>query len=228
MRRDLACIWRIEPGLRRQVVHPPVLAARVVGDHVHYHTDAMSLRFCDKLAVAFVRTETRVHQVVIGDGIAVVGPFVHRVLEERIDPQLRVAHVRDVAEMLAQALDGVSLVGASLVGVTLDVVVRRVAIGEAVRRDQVDDIARVVGADVIGYAYLEFVATGDALVTFLKDYIESPRLGRTDIARPKAVWRANGFGLDSELSEGDPAMFTNDTLHFAFDIFFCEDTDISG
>ena len=173
----------VDPGSRRQVGHPPVIAAGVVGDHVHDDADALVAGLVDEGGVALVTAETRIDLVEVRRCVAVIRAFLHRVLEYGIQPDLRESQVGDVIEVPAHALEiaavaSVVVTAVGFVGVALDAVVAGIAVGEAVGRNQVDDVAGVIGADATRRAFAQFVGPGYAVVSVRKHEVERSRHGR--------------------------------------------------
>jgi hypothetical protein len=141
----------VDPVLRRQVGHPPVLRTDVVEHDVHDQADALRPRLARQRTHVLVATHARIRLVEIGDRVAVVAVLRLVVFQEGRRPQLGEAHPGDVVDVLAHAGDvaAVAAVGIRAVGRFKhagDAVVRWIAIGEPVRRHQVDRIARIEAA----------------------------------------------------------------------------------
>ena len=78
--------------------------AAMVRDQVHDDANAAVPGFGGEPTVEVVVAETRIDAVVVGGGIPVVGELRLVVLEDRIQPDLGVAHVGDVVEVVEHAL----------------------------------------------------------------------------------------------------------------------------
>ena len=78
--------------------------AAMVRDQVHDDANAAVPGFGGEPTVEVVVAETRIDAVVVGGGIPVVGELRLVVLEDRIQPDLGVAHVGDVVEVVDHAL----------------------------------------------------------------------------------------------------------------------------
>ena len=127
-----------------------MIVGAVVEDHVHDHLQSLLVAVVDELAILLVGAEARIHLIVIGRGIAVVGrvdalvgPVV---LQHRCEPQGRHAKLLEVVEMLAYASQVAAVsqrrfrAVAGLVAHAFDDIVLRVAVGEAVGHEEVEHV----------------------------------------------------------------------------------------
>ena len=94
----------VDPVGGRRIPHPPVADAAVVGNQVHDDAHAALPRLRREFPVQVVVAEAGIDPVVVRRGIAVVGEGRLVVLEDGIEPDLGVAHVGDVVEMVDDAL----------------------------------------------------------------------------------------------------------------------------
>ena len=62
----------MDPVIERQVLHPPVVGAAVVGDDVHYDLEAFLVCLGNIFLVLGIAAETGVDAVVVAAGVAVV------------------------------------------------------------------------------------------------------------------------------------------------------------
>ncbi len=152
-RREVAAV--VDPVLRRQVAHPPVLRADVVEHHVHDDADALRPGLARQRTEVLVAAHARIGAVQVGDRIAMVGVGGLVVLQHRRGPQLGEAHAGDVVQVLADAGDVAAVATVRMraiggFGHAGHAVVAGIAIGEAVRGDQVDRIARIEAATLRG------------------------------------------------------------------------------
>ena len=149
----------VDPVVARQIVHPPMVQPAVVDDHVHDEADAASPSRFRQRQEFLVRAEARVHAVEISGGIAVVGVLRHRVFQYRIQPNRGEAEASNVVQALGNALKIAAVPGQGLAAVQrvaqrLDVVVRRIAVAEAIRRDEIDRVLRRKSARALRIAAL--------------------------------------------------------------------------
>ena len=132
--------------MSRDVLHPGVVAAAVVEDHVHDDLHAPPVGIVDEVDIFLVGAEARVHPVIVGGRVAVIGTAFHIVLQDGVEPDRRDAQVLDIIHVLFDAGQVAPVAGVGVVAVYLislpqgDLVVVGVAVGEAVRHDQVEDI----------------------------------------------------------------------------------------
>ena len=100
---------RVEPVLRGHVGHPGMLESTVVEDHVHDDFQPFGMRFVGQPPVFGVGSEARIHSVVVGGGVAVVGAeavVVGRiVLQDGSEPERGDAQLVEIVEMLAYAFE---------------------------------------------------------------------------------------------------------------------------
>ena len=99
----------VQPVLRGHVLRPGVLKAAVVEDHVHHYLQAFLMGLVAKQFVFLVRAKARIHLIIIGGGIAVVGREtifrVRRVvLQHRGEPKGRHTQFLEVVQMFADAV----------------------------------------------------------------------------------------------------------------------------
>ena len=146
-----AVVGIIEPVLRRWVEVPGMVVAAMVEDHIHHHLQSTLVAFVDELLIFSVCTEARIHFIVIGGGVSVVravhavvvGPVV---FQDRCEPQGSNAKVGEVVEVLLNAGEVTAVAQAwlgavaGLVAHSLDDIVLRVAVGEAVGHEQVEHV----------------------------------------------------------------------------------------
>ena len=136
----------IEPILARDIFHPGVVAAAVVEDHVHndLHTSLVSI--VDEVDIFLVGAETWVYTIIVGCRVTVIGTTFHIIFQYGIEPDCRDAQVLDIIHVLFDAGQVAPVAGVGVIAVYLislpqgDLVVVGVAVGEAVRHDQVEDI----------------------------------------------------------------------------------------
>ena len=132
----------------------------MIEDHVHDDLQSFPVTGIDKCLVFFVRTEARVDTVVVGGGISVIGtvfPAVSRtvILQYRREPKGCHTEVGEVIEVLADAFQIAAVPQTRFVAVAelilhpLDDVVLRIAVGEAVGHEHVQNI-RVVKPFPVG------------------------------------------------------------------------------
>ena len=137
----------VYPVPERQVFHPPVARAAVVGDDVHNHLQPVLVGFADELPIQFVRAEPGVYAVVVAAGVAVVRTFGFVVQQQRRGPYGRGAQPCDVIQVVDHPLQvaPVAAEEGAAVGALPRVgrrVVRRIAVGEAVGHQEVDHVGR--------------------------------------------------------------------------------------
>ena len=150
LHREIAVGVRIlrplmDPVRERKVLHPPMRITAVVGHDVHDHLDAALMAFAHELAVHLIVSEAGIDAVIVTAGISVVGLARLIVLEQRSVPDGRCAQVGDIVQMVHNALYVASVTASKLLAVSLVVSIRRIvigriAVGEAVRHDQVDQV----------------------------------------------------------------------------------------
>ena len=142
---------RVDPVARRQALgaQPAVPVADVVEDDVVDDADPLGARLGHQAAVILVAAEAGVDAVQVGGRVAVVAHARHGVLGQRRAPEHGEAHVGDVAEALAQALDVAAMARQRLAAVhrVAEVGVGRQgravpALREAVGHHQVDGVLR--------------------------------------------------------------------------------------
>ena len=143
----------VDPVLGGQVVHPRVLGPAVVHDHVHDELEAVFAGGIGEPEIFLVGAEARIDPVVIGGGVAVIGPLRLVVLEQRIEPDGGVAHVGEVVEVVRDAGQVAAVPSMVVFAVwslqhPLDGIITGIAIGETVRRDQADGVAAIVARDL--------------------------------------------------------------------------------
>ena len=86
----------VKPVVAGHVLHPGVVAAAVVEDHVHHHLHAFLVGLVDQSLVILVGAEAWVYAVVVCRGIAMVGAAFHVVLQHGVQPDGRHAQIFDV------------------------------------------------------------------------------------------------------------------------------------
>ena len=151
----------VDPIRRWQLLHPPVLRPTVVHDHVHDDLHAFGACCVHKRFVFFIASKPAVHLVIIRGGVAVVRPSGLVVFQNGIQPNGREAHVVQVVQLLLDA-GNIPTMTAVVVGAVepllhaRDLIVRRVAIREAVRRNQVNGIRGGVALDRAFFTRLQF------------------------------------------------------------------------
>ena len=157
-------VAEVDPLGVRRIRHPRMLLADVVDDHVHDQADAPATGRAHQLAQAQLAAQTRVHPVEVGGRVTGVGARWHASLQHRVQPHRGETHAVDVVQARGDARDvaAVAAVGTGAVRRVAhagDRVVARVAVGEAVRRDQVDRVGRAeaLGVRRIGVLALESV-----------------------------------------------------------------------
>ena len=136
----------IEPVLARDVLHPGMIAAAVVEDHVHndLHTSLVSI--VDEVDIFLVGAETWVYTVIVGCRITVIGTTLHIIFQYGIEPDCRDAQVLDIIHVLFDACKVATVAGVGVITVYLislpqrNLVVVGVAVGETVRHDQIENI----------------------------------------------------------------------------------------
>ena len=89
----------IDPIFGGRVCDPGMLIAAVIHDHVHDHLHVPIAGCIRQLPVVCIRSKTRVYAVVIGRGIAVVGPLGLVILQNGIQPNGRKPHAIKVVEV---------------------------------------------------------------------------------------------------------------------------------
>ena len=87
-----------------------MLEATVVEDHIHHHLQSFLVSLGHESAILLVGAETRIHTIVVGGGIAVVGAVAvvgvgRVVLQHWRKPQGSNAELVEVVEVLADALE---------------------------------------------------------------------------------------------------------------------------
>ena len=86
----------VEPIVARHILHPGVIAATVVEDHIHHHLHALLVRLVDQSLIILIRTEARIYPVVVGRGVAVIGAPLHVVLQDGIQPNSGHTQILDI------------------------------------------------------------------------------------------------------------------------------------
>ena len=123
-----------------------MIAAAVVEDHVHNDLHASFVSIVDEVDIFLVATETQVYTVIVGCRVAVIGTTFHIIFQYGVEPDRRDAQVLDIIHVLFDAGQVAPVAGVGVIAVYLislpqgDLVVVGVAVGEAVRHDQVEDI----------------------------------------------------------------------------------------
>ena len=169
----------VDPGLGREVLHPPVGGAAMVRHHIHQHFQPLAVGLVHERAVEFVGAVAGIDAVIVGTGVAVVGIGLLVVEEQRRRPDGRGAQAGNVVEVVDDALD-VAAVGAAEIlrrrffGRFLHRVVLLVAVGEAVGHQQVDHVGRAEGRPFGG----AFAALGQFVVE-----VELTAVGRHHVER---------------------------------------------
>ena len=174
----------VDPVLFRQVAHPPMGGADVVEHHVHDQADPARPRLARQRTVVVVAAEARVDAIQVADRVAVVGVRRLVVLQQGRGPQLGETHAGDVVQVPTDAGDvaAVAAVRVRAVGGFLeagDAVVGRIAVGEAIRHQQVNRIARIEAAALRGTGSTRLQPPrvgGDALAGFDEFDVETARL----------------------------------------------------
>ena len=132
----------VYPILEREVLHPPMLGAAVIGHDVHDDLEVALVGLAHKFAVEGVAAEAWVDAVVVGSGISVIR-LVGRIVEQQGGgPDSGGSQVGDVVEVVNHALEVATVTTEEgfAVGLVVGIsrrVVRGVAIGKAVGHEEV-------------------------------------------------------------------------------------------
>ena len=94
----------VYPVLEGHVAHPPVGAAAVVRDDIHYHLQAAAVALRNERTVQLVRPETRIDMVIVGAGISVIRSVGLVVEQQRRAPYGRCTRRGDVVEVVDHTL----------------------------------------------------------------------------------------------------------------------------
>ena len=134
----------VEPVLLARVLGQGRVVARVVGDDVEHDLHAAAVGLGRQPLEGRVVAEVAIDLVEVMDPVAVEAPVladegVGLVLVDRRDPDGGRAEVLEVVELLDHALEVAAMVGVRVVGAHV-VVVLLVAVVEAIRQDEVDDL----------------------------------------------------------------------------------------
>ena len=140
----------IDPGLRGQVLHPPMSSAAMIGHHVHDDLQPLVVSLLNESPVEFVGSVAGIDEIIVGAGIAVIGVFLFVVQKQRCRPDGGGAKADQVVEVVDDALDVAAVTAAEVLGVGLfhclvRSVVFLVAIGETVGHQKVYGILRAEG-----------------------------------------------------------------------------------
>src|SRR5205807_4667852 len=136
-----------QPVLRLGIGQVMAAVAAVVVNDVEQHLDAARVAGLDERAEILRSAEARIEPAEVVGPVAVVGPVGEAdlvdvavdVLDQRIDPDGGDAERRDLVELCAQALEVAAVEGARRLAVD-GLVVLRVAVGEAVDENEVEDV----------------------------------------------------------------------------------------
>ena len=202
----------MHPVFAGRIRHPPVMQAAVIDDHVHDEADAPFAPRLGQGGQLLVAAEAGIHAVEIRGGVAVVGILRHGVFQHRIEPDGGEAQPGDVVQALPQALQVAAVAGARQgaihqVAQAGHLIVARVAIGEAVRRDEVDGVRRgeALGMGGVGIARVQAIAVAQASLAIAEADAERAGLRlRADAKVQKQVVRIAGGG---GLLQGHPRLF---------------------
>ena len=145
--RTCVCIEDMIPVLERDISHPPVSRTCMVRNNVHDDLKALFVSLLYISAEKVVVTESRVDMVVVCTCITVVCGYRKVILEKRGTPDRCGTKSADIVKVIDYTLDVAAvtaerLVAGGLVRHSLDRVVRRVAVCETVRHDEVDHVSR--------------------------------------------------------------------------------------
>ena len=137
----------MEPIVRRQVFHPPMLYATMIWHNIHYQFQTMHMTRIGQTFVVVVHTETRVDFVIIGAGVMMIRITRIVVVEQRRRPQRRRAEVGNVPQMVDNSLNITALPLMPIathhtLTISRHIVVRRVAVGKTVGHKQIDSVLR--------------------------------------------------------------------------------------
>ena len=197
MGRPHVAVPLVHPVVHRGIIHPPVMQPAVIDDHVHDQPDALFASDPGQFPQVFIAALARVHPVEIRGGIAVVGEFRHRVLKHGIQPDCGEAESGDVVEPIDDAPEIAAVAPpwqapVQDVSHAFDLVVFGIAVGESVRRDQVNRIygGKAAGVLRVLVAFVQAVGVGDVTVGAAENNVEFPGLGvGADIQAYKQVVR---------------------------------------
>ena len=159
----------VEPVVAGHVLEPGMVTAAVVENHVHHHLESSTVGLITQAAVFLVGAKARVHLVVVGRGITVIGRVAMTVgrivLQHGSEPQGGHAQLGEVVQMLADALDVAAVAQAGLRPVVLvgfhasNLVVGRIAVGKAVGHEHIEHIG-----DAEAHALVTAHLAGEQLV----------------------------------------------------------------
>ena len=132
---------KINPILKRKILHPPVAIATVVQDHIHDEFDPFLIGFLGQLSVLLIRPKTRINQIMIRDRIAMVTLLRLVIRHDRHIPNRRKSHVMNVRQSVNDSFEVPAMptvhFAARWIRLTVSRfrVITRVAIRKAVGRD---------------------------------------------------------------------------------------------
>ena len=142
-------LFGVEPGGIRLRLVEVVLVSGVVVHHVHHVLHAAFVQGVGQSQEVCVGPKARIHQVVVRDGVPVVGGAHLVVGQPGVDPNGRNAQGLNVVQMLFNARQIATVAVVRLLAVqthlqlSVHAVVLGVAVGKPVRRDQVHLVRRV-------------------------------------------------------------------------------------
>ena len=137
-------LWRaVKPRRCRRIVGPGMMRAGVIDDVIDQHFHAKLMGVGDQRLVFLHRSHVVVERIEVDCVIAVVVGV--SVLPDRSEPQRGYAEVVQIVQVLANAAQIAAVICVRLIAVVHAgragrLVVRWIAIGEAVGHDQVDDV----------------------------------------------------------------------------------------
>ena len=160
-RRGARVVGDVEFAIERKpiftwhVSHPPVITADVIDDNILNHADAFLPRLGHHPPIVVIAAESRIDLVRVGRTVAVIRVRGLIVFNDRCRPDLRVAHRRDVIEMIDDTLDiatvstGTIVAAIEFIEETRYTIIGRIAVGKAIRH-QIQNHVRRIETDAIG------------------------------------------------------------------------------
>ena len=142
IRREL-----MHPIFERKILHPPMLAATVIGHDVHNDLYAFLMCLFHIFLVKVICSEARVDLVVVRCRITVVRASSCIILKERSSPDGCSSKFGNIIKVIDNSLDITSVTTSkpasiSLLGCIFSGIIRRISIRKAVRHDEIHHISR--------------------------------------------------------------------------------------